>query len=334
MLPDGVAHPRGMRGPVEVSLEERLRLLSELQLFSGLTESQLQPLAEVAQLLSYDLGDSVVRQNEAGDSVYVIVTGRVQVVARVEHEGIATEAIVSNLVAGETLGELSLLDGKPRSASCIALAPTTCLRLERLAFVRALERHWTLTLSLLSVVAQRLRVADARLAEHARDPLTGLYSRRALVEFYAREVSRTKRAARTAGVQLRPMAVLFMDVDRFKEINDRYGHHTGDAVLRSAAYTLSMVTRATDVVARYGGDEFVVLMPEVSPEGAQLVADRLRDWFMHSPPGPVPFSVSIGLTMVDPGSSESVDLVMARADAAMYQDKSRLGGPAQRSDGR
>jgi diguanylate cyclase (GGDEF)-like protein len=226
-------------------------------------------------------------------------------------------------------------------------------------------QHWTLSEALLETLASRLRLADKSMAEHARDPLTGVYNRRALYDLYDREARRTQRAARRAARlshdqiaeardghelgrserdaasgatnlargrrdsgqavadEVLPLAVLFVDVDKFKTINDTYGHATGDDVLCAVAHTLSECGRATDHVARFGGDEFVMLLPEAGAVGAQLVSDRIRRRLSDTPPGPVPFSISIGAAVVEPMEPPTLDALMARADEEMYRDKAR-----------
>ena len=306
---------------------DRLKQLSQVGLFRGLSHEQLMPLAEVAVLTTYRPGEAIMRQGDPGESVYVITTGKVEVLARSEEDPTAREAVVAWLVSGDTVGELSLLDEQPRSASCVAIEETTCLRLERKHFLDAMQRHWPLSEALLKILANRLRLADKLLAENARDPLTGLNNRRSLAEIYERERVRWQHAARRGGDSDKPpLAVLFADIDNFKAINDTFGHLVGDDVLRSVALTLTAVSRATDVVARFGGDEFVMLLPEAGLQGAERVADRVRELLGPNGPGPVPFSVSIGTAVLD-GKTVTLEQLLERADKAMYEDKARLGTP-------
>ncbi|HET7771633.1 MAG TPA: GGDEF domain-containing protein [Chloroflexota bacterium] len=305
-------------------IAERLRQLSSVALFRGLTDEQLMPLAEVAVPTTYRSGEAIMRQGDPGESVYVITSGKVEVLARSEQDPNAREAVVAWLVSGDAVGELSLLDEQPRSASCIAVEETTCLRLERRDFLTAMQRHWPLSEALLKVLANRLRLADKLLAENARDPLTGLNNRRALAEIYERERVRWQHAARRGGDgEKQPLAVLFADIDNFKSINDTHGHMVGDDVLRSVALTLTAVSRGTDVVARFGGDEFVMLLPEAGRQGAERVAARVRELLEKNAPGPVPFSVSIGTAVMD-GKAITLEQLLERADKAMYEDKARL----------
>jgi diguanylate cyclase (GGDEF)-like protein len=225
-----------------------------------------------------------------------------------------------------------VLDGLPRSATCVAAVPTVCVRLDRDELREAMRRDWELGERLLAVVAQRLRRADTLLAEHARDPLTGVNNRRALYDLYERESRRAQRSARK-GSETEPrggaapvdetasLAVLFCDVDKFKTVNDTYGHQIGDEVLCAVARAMVKLGRATDHVARYGGDEFVMLLPEGGESGAQRLAQRLRDYFADEPPGPVPFSISIGAAVVDPVKPPTLDELMASADKEMYKEK-------------
>lgn len=312
-----------MAGVTVMNVEERLMQLGSVGLFRGLTSDELRPLAEVAEPTTYGPGEAIMRQGDPGESVYVITGGKVEVLTRSEQDENAREAVVAWLVSGDAVGELSLLDEQPRSASCVAVEATTCLRLERRHFLSAMQRHWPLSEALLKVLANRLRLADKLLAEHARDPLTGLNNRRALADIYERERVRWQQASRRGGdAEKQPLAVLFADVDNFKSINDTHGHLVGDGVLRSVALTLTAVSRATDVVARFGGDEFVMLLPEAGERGAERVADRVREMLDTEPPGPVPFSLSIGTAVLD-GKMVTLDQLLDRADKAMYEDKLR-----------
>ena len=305
-------------------VEERLDRLAHLPLFRDMTPAELAPLAAACKVVSYLAGEAIVRQGEPGDSVYVILEGRVEVLAHIERNGVQTESVVSWLVAGDALGELSLLDGRPRSATCIAMTATTCLCLDRDEFLGAVRRHWSLTHALLEVVAERLRHADLRLAEHATDALTGVNNRRALQDMYERETSRAQRASRQGGLgTMQPLGILFADVNHFKGINDTYGHQVGDEVLCAVAQALIAASRSTDFVARYGGDEFIVLLPDAGQAGVDVVAGRVRTALEENPPGPVPFTVSLGSAIVDSLHPQRLEDVMAQADEAMYRDKAR-----------
>jgi len=116
-----------------------------------------------------------------------------------------------------------------------------------------------------------------------------------------------------------------IDVDRFKSINDRYGHAVGDEVLRLLANHLRSNLRAADILGRYGGEEFVVLMPETDLETARETARRLlaqtHQLTLDTRLGAVGFTISIGVAALQPGSDLSVDHLVDRADQAMYAAK-------------
>jgi diguanylate cyclase (GGDEF)-like protein len=158
----------------------------------------------------------------------------------------------------------------------------------------------------------------ARLHQRAMtDHLTGSLSRHALAEGAASLVERT----RAASGQL---AVLMVDLDRFKQINDRHGHAAGDAVLRQASRLLQALVRTDALVARYGGEEFVALVPVADVALARRVAERLRtgiEGFEWSEvlPGLDALTVSVGVTLL--ASDEALEAALARADEALYRAK-------------
>jgi diguanylate cyclase (GGDEF)-like protein len=121
------------------------------------------------------------------------------------------------------------------------------------------------------------------------------------------------------------LAVLFLDVDRFKRVNDALGHHVGDALLRVIATTIQRIVRPEDVVARYGGEEFVVLCRGISARNAVILAERIRQHVaaVEVPSGSDgPTTVSIGVAATDPGMApRSAAELLAAADGAMYRAK-------------
>jgi diguanylate cyclase (GGDEF)-like protein len=153
-----------------------------------------------------------------------------------------------------------------------------------------------------------------------RDPLTGLYNRRHLEE----ELDRIHHISQRYDY---PMSVLLIDMDRFKQVNDMLGHNAGDRVLADFAKILSNMTRASDVVARYGGDEFMILLPHATPQEAVGLADRLLH-AMRVHPFEVDthrfdLTLSIGIAATKPDArDDSTAQIIMRADDALYKAKS------------
>lgn len=150
------------------------------------------------------------------------------------------------------------------------------------------------------------------------DPLTCCYNRRFLQDVLSIEIERAKR---TAGA----LTVLFVDINNFKAINDKLGHAAGDAVLRTVAQKLKQSVRVSDIVARWGGDEFVVVFPQTGGGTALTLVNRLVDAVNGSGNCRSEFTVSVG-TAAFPGDGDDPDRLLSLADKRMYQNKSG-GGP-------
>jgi len=157
------------------------------------------------------------------------------------------------------------------------------------------------------------------------DVLTGWHNRRYLTVRIKEELARAQRDQTS-------LVCLMLDVDHFKQVNDNWGHSSGDAVLRELAQRIESQVRASDVAARYGGEEFVVLLPNTDVESATLLANRIREAISESPISlpngeTVTITVSIGIAIVHPAADESDlktvgDALIARADVALYAAKS------------
>lgn len=150
------------------------------------------------------------------------------------------------------------------------------------------------------------------------DPLSGCFNRRGFEQFAAREVARGVRAKWR-------MAVLALDVDHFKQINDDFGHLTGDEAIKEIGALLRDTARAGDVVARSGGEEFAILAPDTDDAGAMHLADRILQAFRTrafiSVRGQMPITISIGVASDEAGTEEIVRTLAARADEALYVAK-------------
>lgn len=169
----------------------------------------------------------------------------------------------------------------------------------------------TLFVGLLLMATDRLRAEFEHLATH--DTLTGVLTRRTLLDICGKELERCRRHGRT-------MSLLIMDLDNFKVINDTYGHQMGDRVLVDFVARISPLLRRPDGLGRYGGEEFVVMLPETSLEEALAVAERIRSTVESPVSGLPPVTVSIGVTCNRPDDAQ-VDVLLARADKALYKAK-------------
>ncbi len=162
-----------------------------------------------------------------------------------------------------------------------------------------------------------LQTALAKLAELAtRDELTRTHNRRHMAELLRQQQALHQRIGQ-------PLSVALIDIDFFKAVNDRHGHAMGDQVLRHFAQTLDEQLRTVDEVARWGGEEFLVLLPGTSAADAQVAMDRLQQHLAQAPldgqPGGLRVSFSAGVTEIR--AQEAVDAAVERADLAMYRAK-------------
>jgi diguanylate cyclase (GGDEF)-like protein len=217
---------------------------------------------------------------------------------------------------------------RPESLSFLGHAPTAAAplrfgdRLLGVLFACIRDRPFDdEELELLQALAEQAATAieNARLFQQVRalsltDPLTGLANRRQLERDMAREFAAAQRGRKL-------VAVLF-DVDQFKQYNDTYGHLAGDEWLRMFGQVLALETRAMNLAARYGGDEFVALLSDSDMEGARIFVSRVHERLLIEGPAlrRTPLTVSAGLAAYDPGMTEPDELIQA-ADDALYEDK-------------
>ena len=171
-------------------------------------------------------------------------------------------------------------------------------------------------------ITERKRLAGElqRLADS--DPLTNLWNRRRFEEELQRQVGRCRRYDDRS-------ALLMIDLNEFKSINDTYGHRAGDELLQAVANALSTGIRATDAIARLGGNEFVVMLANVSPDQATMLCTKLRAAIaavrMSVDGEEFGVTASVGMTLLD-GDAPDAHAAMARADAAMYEGKAASAG--------
>jgi diguanylate cyclase (GGDEF)-like protein len=172
-----------------------------------------------------------------------------------------------------------------------------------------------LSIGFILLANERLRVELEFMA--TRDPMTGAFNRRA---FFSRAGIEWARSTRSR----QPLAVITSDIDFFKKVNDTYGHHVGDLVIKDYARRSALMLRPPDILARFGGEEFVILLPDTGLAEAKQVAERIRREIETHRDKDLPcYTVSQGVSVAQGSTGQAADIeaLIAEADAALYRAK-------------
>ncbi|WP_302141545.1 sensor domain-containing diguanylate cyclase [Halomonas alkalicola] len=217
---------------------------------------------------------------------------------------------------GYPLGTLCILDYRPRELTERQGFALKALANQVMAHMQLMQAHRDQAELISELKATRHKLAERA----ATDPLTGLLNRRAFEKHLNQEVALMQRGAPSA-------ALMLIDIDYFKAVNDTLGHQAGDEVLLRFAEQCQEVFRESDVIGRWGGEEFVILLPRTSVPDGQYAAERLHSLLSTTPMleqeesrAPLHITVSIGICSLDGGSS--IDECLHRADQLLYQAKS------------
>ena len=232
-------------------------------------------------------------------------------VMRCKHLGMAkpTQYLCVPLTAqGEVLGVLHLQSNPSASGQNIEaqILPSSAPRLA----VTIADR--------ISLALASIKLHEALRQQTIRDPLTSLFNRRYMQESLDREVRRAVRSKR-------PLGIVMLDIDHFKNFNDSFGHHAGDIMLREFGKLLTIHVRGEDIICRYGGEEFVLILPEASPEATRLRAEELRKatpLLKLESQGQYLGGVTISIGVAGfPDHGESAESLMRAVDQALYRAK-------------
>lgn len=294
-----------------------LQQIRQSRLFSNLALASLDKLLDSFSSCDLASGDVLLSPLESNPHLYVLVKGSLTVyLDSLDNQPLST------LQPGDCAGEISFIDNLQPSAYVVANEPSNVLRLHRDALQTLLQQSPQMAQNLLHVLCSRVRQGNRQLIHSEQnanvDKLTGAFNRRWLEHVFERERTRCLFSSQ-------PMSLVMLDVDHFKDYNDQHGHLAGDYLLCLVTHTLKRQLRTRDSLVRFGGEEFVILLPGFPRQQAREVAERLRQSVertsaFYSPLGEQPgVTISLGLSQMVP--KDSLHSLIARADQALYKAK-------------
>lgn len=316
---------RGADVPVETRAPEPgpdLQAYAHIALLNDVDPLVAQRLLARCSELEVDGGSRLLEAGTDNDAVYLVIAGELEVWL-----GNPDGTPVASIGTGSCVGELSILSRLKVSAHVVAAQPSRLLVMPGEVVWAFIGASHEFAANLLRLLSGRVREDNLRLRDSLKaqlryqraakiDGVTGLYNRRWFDEVLARQWQRAEH-------EQAPLSLLFIDIDHFKRINDAHGHLVGDEALRAVADILQSGVRPLDLVARFGGEEFAVLLPGVTAAEAREVAERLRRDIAARPlsgqAGPLAVTVSVGVAERRAGE-RAADL-LAGCDAAMYAAK-------------
>ena len=296
--------------------------LEHVSLMEGVDIDSIYHLLAPCSVKHLNPGDVLIEAGKPNRVMYALLSGRLRIHLDLEEQPLTV------LEPGEIVGELSVVDGQPTSAHVIADGECRVLGINENTAWALMRASPNIAYNLIKVLAQRLRGGNSVISttqelqrEYERyvviDPLTGLYNRRWLDDTLSSQMERCRASDRE-------FSLVIIGLDGFKDYNDTYGHPAGDYVLCTVGETLAGSMRSGEMIARYGDDEFTILMPDATVDLLQAVAERLRESVRKAPLGSEwahlpPIGLSIGWAqMTEEDTSGSL---VSRADEALCQDK-------------
>ncbi|UTW09027.1 GGDEF domain-containing protein [Pseudomonas benzenivorans] len=294
-----------------------LQHVRQWRLFNNVAANCVDQVLKAFHACELETGEVLLSPVSRNQHLYLLIKGQLKV-----YLGSLDSHPVCTLAVGDCAGEISFIDDQAPSAYVVASEPSCVLRLHRESMVTLFQQSPQLMHNLLDLLCQRVRSGNRVLLNSEQnaniDTLTGAFNRRWLEHVFERESTR-------CAYNQQPLSMLMLDVDHFKAYNDQHGHLAGDFALCLVTQTLRKQLRPKDSLIRYGGEEFVILLPEIDEEEAWRIGERLRQALQqvssfYAPIGELPgVTLSIGLALMH--QQDSLQSLIARADSALYRAK-------------
>jgi diguanylate cyclase (GGDEF)-like protein len=313
-----------MSTTLAINSDYKRTLLEGLDLFRGVRADDVQDLLQRCDRCDIAVGEQLLSPGEKNEHVYIVLSGSLSV-----HVGSVDTPVLATINPGECVGEMSIIEDRDPSAFVLGAEATHLLEIHRSVLWEMVNASHDFSKNLLIVLSERVRshnrvIADSfgelrKFERHANtDALTGLSNRHAMNDEFSRELNRCVK-------DKNPIALIMIDVDNFKKFNDMFGHVAGDRALSAVAAILKKQFRPRDLLVRYGGDEFAVLLPEVDMELATTIANRVRTAVSGDTEASndsliqIPIQISMGVACFK--NDGTLTALIRDADAALYRAK-------------
>ena len=301
-------------------------LLDSLQLFRGVRPDDVQTLLQGCDRRDIAEGEVLLSPGEPNEHVFIVLSGSLNV-----HVGSMQTPALTTMEPGDCVGEMSIIEDRDPSAYVIGAEKTHVLVIHQSVLWQMVDASHEFAKNLLVVLSERVRSHNRVIASnygklrkferHATtDALTNLANRHAMETAFPKLLE----FCRDKG---KPVSMMMIDVDNFKQFNDMLGHVAGDRALSIVSKILRKQFRTRDLLVRYGGDEFAVLLPDVKLDEAMTIGERVRRAISGETGDSsdsliqIPVRISMGVAQLQPGGS--LDTLTRDADAALYRAKDR-----------
>jgi diguanylate cyclase (GGDEF)-like protein len=308
----------------KIKIDADINELKRLYILQNVNLESIKGLLDACSVKMLEPEEVLITPNEQNKTVFFILNGQLRI-----HLDSPEDEPITILNAGESVGEMSVIDKQLTSAYVVANEVCKLLVMNEDILWSLTQASHPAACNLLFMLAKRLRNTNSIVVEGVQleqdflrygsfDALTGLHNRYWFNSMFRRQFIRSS-------INTKRLSVILADIDHFKKLNDMYGHLAGDQVLYEVAHTITKNIRPAEMVCRFGGDKFIILLPDEDIETARLMADRLLEAMRKTLPIPYGdkdiFQPTLSLGLAEMQNDQTPEMLLQAVDEALQRAK-------------